>query len=167
MLLTRICSPTRLSITLLTLLAILFTCPPVLAQFKWKDSAGQWVYSDQPPPSGTKTATQPSRLSDAPSATKVPAASGVEKPNNDDKSLAAKRAELEKQVAAKETKEKQELALKNKAACELTRENLKTVEGDLRVRTTDASGERRFLSDAERQQKSAQAQKDLATYCKG
>jgi Domain of unknown function (DUF4124) len=152
------------TLALIGLIGALF-CSPALAQFKWKDSAGQWVYSDQPPPAGTKTATQPSRLNDlsVPAKPAAPAAS-IEKANNDDKSLAAKRGELEKQAAAKE---KQELANKNKSACDQTRENLKTLEGELRVRTTDAAGERRFLSDAERQQKGAQAQKDLAAHCKG
>jgi hypothetical protein len=152
------------ALALIGLIAALI-CSPAMAQFKWKDSAGQWVYSDQPPPAGTKTATQPSRLNDVSPPTKsaAPAAS-IEKASNDDKSLTAKRGELEKQAAAKE---KQELANKNKSACDQTRENLKSLEADLRVRTTDANGERRFLSDAERQQKGAQAQKDLATHCKG
>ncbi len=152
------------TLAVIGLIGTLF-CSPATAQFKWKDSAGQWVYSDQPPPAGTKTASQPSRLNDVSSPTKPAAPSAtIEKASNDDKSLAAKRAELEKQAAAKE---KQELANKNKSACDQTRENLKTLEGELRVRTTDAGGERRFLSDAERQQKGAQAQKDLAAHCKG
>jgi hypothetical protein len=133
----------------------------VLAQFKWKDSNGRWMYSDQPPPSGV--ATQPIQ---APSA-KTISSQGVStegKSNAEDKTLAAKRKELE---TAQAVKDKQDLVKKNQVACEETRANLKTMQGEVRVTTTDASGERRFLSEQEKQTRSAAAQKDLTAHCNG
>jgi hypothetical protein len=132
-----------------------------LAQFKWKDSNGRWVYSDQPPPSGV-TAQPISTPSAKTTATQPSLANG--KPNADDKALAAKRKELETAQAAKE---KQDLVKKNQVACEETRANLKTMQGEVRVTMTDANGERRFLSELERQTRSAAAQKDLTTHCNG
>jgi Domain of unknown function (DUF4124) len=133
------------------------------AQFKWKDSNGRWVYSDQPPPSGVagQAITAP-----AGNAANTQASSSEAKPKQtaDDKALAAKRKELEAGQAAKE---KQDLVKKNQVACDETRGNLKTLQGDVRVTMTDANGERRFLSDQEKQTRSAAAQKDLAAHCNG
>jgi Domain of unknown function (DUF4124) len=147
----------------LLLLFSLTMSDAAFAQFKWKDGNGRWVYSDQPPPSGV--AAQPI----AAPATKIttPQASSSDsqpKTNADDKALAAKRKELE---AAQTTKAKQDLVKKNQVACDETRANLKTMQGEVRVTATDSNGERRFLSEQEKQARGSQAQKDLATHCNG
>jgi hypothetical protein len=132
-----------------------------LAQFKWKDSNGRWVYSDQPPPSSV--VAQP--LATPSAKTANPQALNAEgKLNADDKALATKRKELE---AAQATKAKQDMVKKNQVACDETRANIKTMQGDLRVTMTDSNGERRFLSEQEKQTRSAAAQKDLAANCNG
>jgi hypothetical protein len=118
------------------------------------------VYSDQPPPSGV---TAQPMATPMPKSLPQQSASVVPKASNDDKALADKRKELE---AAQATKEKQELAKKNQAACDQTRANLKILQGEVRVRETDANGERNFLNDEERQTRAAAAQKTLATHCK-
>jgi Domain of unknown function (DUF4124) len=132
-----------------------------LAQFKWKDGNGRWVYSDQPPPSGV-TAQPISTPSTKTMASQTSLSNG--KSNADDKALAAKRKELE---TAQEAKAKQDSLKKNQVACDETRANLKTMQCEVRVTMTDANGERRFLSEQEKQSRSAAAQKDLATHCNG
>ncbi len=131
------------------------------AQFKWKDSNGRWVYSDQPPPSGVTT--QPISPPSAKTMAAQPSLSDG-KPNADDKALAAKRKELE---TTQEAKAKQDLGKKNQVACEETRANLKTMRGEVRVTMTDANGEKRFLTEQEKQTRSAAAQKDFTTHCNG
>jgi Domain of unknown function (DUF4124) len=155
-----------LALALLSVVAFTL-CTPALAQFKWKDSNGRWVYSDQPPPSGVngqaleapvpmaKPATQQSANTDAKTSMSA---------NSDDKALAAKRKELE---ASQVAKDKQELAKKNQANCDLVRTNLKALQGEVRVRVTDANGERNFLSEPEKQSRAIAAQKELATNCNG
>jgi hypothetical protein len=132
-----------------------------LAQFKWKDSNGRWVYSDQPPPSGV--AVQPVAATSTKTAN-AQAVSAEGKLNGDDRALAAKRKELEASQAAKA---KQDLVKKNQVACDETRANLKTMQGEVRVTMTDVNGERRFLSEQEKQTRSQAAQKDLAANCNG
>jgi Domain of unknown function (DUF4124) len=132
-----------------------------LAQFKWKDGNGRWVYSDQPPPSGTTALP----MTAPPTKTSTPQVTSTEgKQNADDKALATKRKEVETAQAAKA---KQDLVKKNQVACDETRANLKTMQGDVRVTMKDANGERRFLSEQEKQTRSEAAQKDLATNCNG
>jgi hypothetical protein len=138
-----------------------------LAQFKWKDSNGRWVYSDQPPPSGVvaQPLAAPTAKPQPPQGLTANAKSSSEqKLNADDKALAAKHKAIE---AAQAAKEKQDLVKKNQVACDETRANIKTMQGDLRVTMNDSNGERRFLSEQEKQTRSAAAQKDLANNCSG
>jgi Domain of unknown function (DUF4124) len=166
-------SPVRLSATFHRASAALFAVialsmsGTVLAQFKWKDSNGRWVYSDQPPPAGVVTQPLAAPTTKAmPSQNSVVTAktSNEVKATADDKALAAKHKAME---AAQAAKEKQDLVKKNQVACDETRANIKTMQGDLRVTMNDANGERRFLSEQEKQTRSAAAQKDLATNCSG
>jgi hypothetical protein len=133
---------------------------PAVAQFKYKDANGRWVYSDQPPSSG-QPLTKLSAASAAPSLQTPPNAL-----NKDDKQLAAKRAEADKQAATKEQQTKTETNKKNQVACDETRANLKVMQGEQRVRVTDAKGEVKILNDDERQTHAAAAQKALAANCK-
>jgi Domain of unknown function (DUF4124) len=147
---------------LFSLLSLMLAPNAALAQFKWKDASGRWVYSDQPPPSSAniQTLNTPTPKPAALQTAAVPS----QKLNADDKSLAEKRKASD---AAQESKEKQELTKKNQVACDQTRANLKSMQGDLRVTATDANGERRFLSEQEKQSRTAAAQKDLANHCNG
>jgi Domain of unknown function (DUF4124) len=135
---------------------------PALAQFKWKDASGRWVYSDQPPPSGIAVQPMTPAAPKTLVSNKPPVAEN--KQTADDKELAAKRKDAD---SAQGAKEKQELAKKNQASCEETRANLKTMQGETRVTMTDASGERRVLTEQEKQTRAATAQKDLTTHCNG
>jgi Domain of unknown function (DUF4124) len=155
-------------LTLLLLAVVAFAlCTPAMAQFKWKDSNGRWVYSDQPPPSGVNGQALAAPVPVAKSAAQQtanaePKASMAA--NSDDKALATKRKELE---ASQVAKDKQDLAKKNQANCDLVRTNLKALQGEVRVRVTDANGERNFLSEPEKQSRAIAAQKELATNCNG
>jgi Domain of unknown function (DUF4124) len=135
-----------------------------MAQFKWKDANGRWVYSDQPPPSNAVAAAPFS--GDAlpkPSINRSPTANQSSK---DDKDLAAKRNELDKQAALKSKQEKQESDQKNQAACDKNKASLATIQSGVRVKTTEANGEFRVLNDSERQAQAAELQKDISSMCK-
>jgi hypothetical protein len=149
---------------LLSVLALSLLPTAALAQFKWKDASGRWVYSDQPPPSGINGQSLNTPTAKPASVQTSAAASQAPKLSADDKALADKRKASD---AAQESREKQELTKKNQVACDQTRANLKSMQSDLRVTTADANGERRFLSEQEKQSSTAAAQKDLASHCNG
>jgi Domain of unknown function (DUF4124) len=154
------------SLALLSFFAITLS-EPAFAQFKWKDSNGRWVYSDQPAPAGANSQT----LATPALTTKPVSQQGVivepktnVTANSDDKALAVRRKELE---TAQVAKDKQELVKKNQVTCDLIRTNLKALQGEVRVRATDANGERNFLSEQEKQSRAIAAQKELSTNCSG
>jgi Domain of unknown function (DUF4124) len=149
---------------LLSVFALMLTPREATAQFKWKDASGRWVYSDQPPPSGVNAQTLNTPTAKPASIQTASTTSQAPKQSADDKALAEKRKASD---AAQDSKEKQDLTKKNQVACDQTRANLKSMQGDLRVTTTDANGERRFLSEQEKQSRTVAAQKDLGTHCNG
>jgi Domain of unknown function (DUF4124) len=136
-----------------------------MAQFKWKDGNGRWVYSDQPPPSNAVAAAPfsgdalPKSLNNKSAA---PSKSG-----KDDKDLAAKRTELDKQAALKTKQEKQETDQKIQASCEKDKASLATIQSGVRVKMTESNGDFKVLNDSERQAQIAELQKGIASNCKG
>ena len=164
-----------IAVTLCALMCLLGSAP-AYAQYKWKDGSGQWVFSDQPPPTSAKTSqftgpraaqerTQVSSSASGSANSPTPSINSSKQSQqaSADKDLASKRAELDTQAAAQE---KQKLAKRNQQACDQTRENLAVLQSEKRVKTADANGEKSFLEVGERQQRLEQAQKDISTHCK-
>lgn len=130
---------------------------------KWVDKDGRIHYSDHPPPSGVK---QQTLRSDSDTAV----VSGVSAPATP-KTLAEREAELKKaQKAKKEAADReaqQKAAAEAKQAnCETSRQNLRGLQDGMRMMEINASGERSYLSDEQRQQRLAKSQQDVNTYCK-
>ncbi len=147
----------------LLILSVLVSANTFASVSKWVDAQGQVHYSDQSPPRDTKAEKLRSTSStESTAATSAPAAA---------KSIAEREAELKKtQQAKKEAADKaaqkraEEESLKSN--CAASQQNLKALQGDIRMVELDAKGERSFMSDEKRQQNIAKAQQDISRYCK-
>lgn len=151
----------------LLILLILTSSSAFAALNKWVDESGQVHYSDISPPSNIKV----KKLnSDSPSigessstaATSAPAAA---------KTLAEKEAELKKaqkakQEAADKAAKEQANTEARKSSCATAQQNLRTLQEGIRMVEIDASGERSYMSDEQREQRIASTQKDINNYCK-
>jgi Domain of unknown function (DUF4124) len=145
------------------------------AQYLWVDEKGIKQFSDRPPPPSTPLKKilkapgmqLPERDSAAPGeAAAAPAADTATKPkaeltlaerNADFRKRGKEQAERE-QKAAEEAQRKSELA----ENCEAARENRQQLDSGVRISTTDKNGERNYMGDAERAQRSAKVNKTLA-----
>lgn len=124
---------------------------------RWIDERGKVQYSDRPPVGVEATVLR---------AVSTPA-SGV----GANKTFAEREAELKK--AQQKKKEAADLAAQKqanteieKSNCAAARQRMTALQSGARMSEYDANGEVRFLEDNERQQRSAQAQDDIAKFCK-
>jgi hypothetical protein len=130
---------------------------------KWVDEDGKVHYSDQPPPANVKSEVLRSTTgTPEPAAASEPAAA---------KTIVEREAELKKaQQAKKEAADKAALEQKEeeamKANCLAYQQNLRALEEGMRLVDVDASGERSYVDDEERQRRIAKAQEGIAKWCK-
>lgn len=151
------------------------------AQWAWKGSDGRMVFSDQAPPqgvadkditrrpAGSRAAAPANGLTD-PSATNT-AANNTSTTATAPK-LSAKDPELEKrkkEALAKEAAAKKADEEKNAAArkdnCERAKRAKTSVDSGVRLTTTDAKGEREFVSEAKRAEEAKRLQSIIASDC--
>ncbi|WP_295009468.1 DUF4124 domain-containing protein [uncultured Dechloromonas sp.] len=140
--------------------------------YQWKDSSGQTVVSDTPPPSNAKNrraidARQPSVVSEkAPEKT----ADGAKSPEGP-KTTAEKDLEFKKRQ--QENKEKADKLAKEQAAeadqkdnCERAKRNLTALENNQPMVTVDDKGQRKFMDTSQRDQELERARRVIAETCK-
>jgi len=133
---------------------------------KWVDADGQIHYSDVPPPPNKNI-----KILSKTSGEAAPKSEDDQPASAAPKSIAEREAELKKaQQAKKEADEKnakkQAEAEARKTYCATLQQNLKVLQEDVRIMDVDASGNRSFLEDEQRQQRIAKAQQDIGTHCK-
>ncbi len=127
---------------------------------KWVDAQGQVHYSDQPPPPSVQPRTLRTDSADA-------AGSGIAETDTvAERTAKSKRAELEKQAAAKITEQKLASEKALKVNCENAQQNLRTLQSGVRMVEIGANGEQSYINDAQRQQRIAKAQQDISVNCK-
>jgi len=144
-------------------LALAACAASVQAQvFKWVDKDGKVQYSDQPPPpDASKSALQKVISTSTPDA---PSGKAAEKAPDKGKEFEKRRSEsAEKQ---KKGDEAAKLGRQKQESCDDARANLKSLEAGGRLSKADASGERYFLDDDQRQKEIARAQDVMADSCK-
>jgi hypothetical protein len=151
---------------------------PALAQYQWRDESGRMIFSDQPPPASVKPTqilrAQPlppgsaaSTASPAPSAaSRQPGVAGRSPQDRADAELDRKRQAQEKEAADKLAAQKAEQSARLARDCEMVRGELRTLDSGMRMARINAGGEREYLNDDERSQRSATLNRDLAEYCK-
>ena len=146
----------------LLILLMLASTNTFAAISKWVDNQGQVHYSDRLPPPEAKSETLRSA-----SGTQDSASSSADAT----KTIAEREAELkkdkaEKQSAADKSAQKKATEDALKASCASAQENLRTLQSGVRLVEIDASGERSYIDDTQRQQRIGKAQKDMSNYCK-
>ncbi len=150
---------------------------------KWVDSQGRIHYSDQVAPADAKTSF-PAKEKSSGSATNSENSASKNSSSEDSsgksapasaaaapKTLAEREAELkktqkEKQAAADKAAQKQANEEVTKANCAAAQQSLRALQDGARMVDIDAKGERSYLDDEQRQQRSVKAQQAVNTYCK-
>lgn len=146
----------------LLILSLLASTNAFAAINKWVDDQGRVHYSDQPPPANM----QPKKLrSDAAAADA--AGSGV----NATKTFAERDAELKRDSLAKQAEA--DKAAKKQAAedarainCDNAQQTLRSLQSGVRIMDIGTNGERSYIDDTERQQRTSKAQQYISTNCK-
>lgn len=166
-------------------LLLAWASTPALAQWKWRDKAGQLHVSDRPPPPDIPEAsilgrppgatTSRAAPAAAPAQTTAPAADAASvappatapsAPVGVDPALEAKRKAAEQEKAARDQAEKQRVAAAKAENCQRARAALQSFESGQRIARTNAQGEREFMDDATRQREADRARQAVASDCR-
>jgi Domain of unknown function (DUF4124) len=152
--------------------------PLAQAQWSWKDKDGRRIFSDQPPPSGVpdkdifqrppgsraaQTATASEAATSTPASTATTA--GAPKISGKDAELEKKKKEADAKQAAKQKAEDAQIAAAKKDNCERAKRAQSTFDSGVRVATTNANGEREFMSDAARAAETKRLKDIMAKDC--
>ena len=168
------CIPALLAALLGLVLAL-----PAEAQWKWRDQNGRTQYSDLPPPAGIPEQDILSRpgpgtkrrpitaqpAASGASAAAVAAASGVPAPRTSDPELEAKRKKVEAENAEKQKVAEAKVAAQRQDNCNRAREQLRTLDGGLRLARTNEKGEREVLDDKARADETKRTRDIIAANC--
>lgn len=153
--------PSLLRLALATLLSS--ACCAALAQYVWMDANGVKQYSDVPPPASVPA----SRILKTPGlAAAQPVAPAPDASPSAAPSLAEREAEFQKRRAAAEEKRRAEeqqarMETTRKSVCEAARAQKRALGSGERLWRLDASGERRYLDDADRAAQLREVQRTL------
>jgi hypothetical protein len=158
------------------LVILMMFCVSAFAEVnKWVDENNRVHYSDEPPPSSTKSkqlgstskAKSSAETSDATASSN--ATESIE--SGEPKTTAEREAEIrKKQKADKEAAGKSAKDQANKEAnqenCTQAQLSLKALQADMRIMEVDAKGEHVYLDDEQRQQRIEKTKKDISRLCK-
>jgi hypothetical protein len=138
------------------------------AQFVWIDDKGVKQFSDRPPPPGTpqknilkarnmKTASDPAPAPAADAAPKAAPASLA------DREADYRKRKTDQAEADKKASENAEQTKVKAAACSAARQNKATIDNGAPMR--DTNEERSWLTDKQRAERRAEAEKTIAQHC--
>jgi hypothetical protein len=157
-------------------LLLALACLPALAQYKWKDSAGQVHVSDLPPPrdipekdvltrpNPAARAARPVAAASAGASAAASAPGAARAPV--DAELEARRSKAEQEAKARAKTDEDRAAAQRAENCQRARQHLATLETGQRLVQTNAKGERVVLDDAARANETAQARQVMASNCR-
>jgi hypothetical protein len=158
---------------LILLLMAIALAPVAHAQYKWRDANGRIVYSDLPPPA----TVAPDALLKAPGLRPpserngIPAAAGgaVSAPaaatSTADRELEFRKRRLERAESERKAAGDAAKARQVAAACEETRNELRTLESGMRMSRLNERGEREFVDDEQRAARLESAKKASREHC--
>ncbi len=128
--------------------------------YKWKDDKGNIKYTQTKPPHGVSYETINQRVSDS----KPISERGNEQSAESTNSMSSSQDE----VIAKQEAQKKSIAAQNKEIarknCTIAKNNLEVLESRTRVQIEE-NGERRMLTDTEREERLKQARENVKKYC--
>lgn len=140
--------------------------------YKWVDKNGHVEYGDTPPSGAEVTrlkgvAPPPAQ----PAASTAPATGDAKSAQKGPLTPAQQELEFRRRMkaaqdaAAKADREKK-AAEEKKENCQNARQTLRTLQSGQRIVRVDSKGERYFISDAQRAQETARAQRAVSQWCK-
>ena len=145
---------------------------PAAAQWKWKDSRGQVVVSDTPPPRDIPEANvlqkpsavvQRSAAQLTPTAS-APAAETVAKAKVDPE-LEARRKKTETEQSERMKAEEQKIAAQRADNCKRARTYVETLDSGIRLTRRNDQGEQEYLDDQQRAAEMQRARRAVSTDC--
>ena len=155
------------------LISLLFAASPALAQWKWKDSRGQVVVSDIPPPRDIperdvlqKPDTAARRPAAAPSAASATAVADVAAKPKVDAELESRRKKAEQEQTDKQKAEEEKVAVQRAENCKRARAHMASLDSGIRLARTNEKGEREILDDKGRAEEMARTRQVIATECR-
>jgi len=147
---------------------------PAAAQWKWKDSRGQVVISDTPPPRDIPEGNvlqKPSLVvqrSAAPALTpaaSAPTAETVAKAKVDPE-LEARRKKAEAEQSERQKAEEQKLAAQRADNCKRAKTYVETLDSGIRLTRRNDKGEQEYLDDPQRAAEMQRARQAISTDCR-
>ncbi len=163
----------RLRGFMLLLISLLFAATPSLAQWKWKDSRGQVVVSDIPPPRDIperdvlqKPDVAARRPAAAPSAASGAVVAEVAAKPKVDAELESRRKKAEQEQADKQKAEEEKVAAQRADNCKRARAHLASLDSGIRLARTNDKGEREILDDKGRAEEMARTRQVIASECR-
>ena len=146
---------------------------PAAAQWKWKDSRGQVVVSDTPPPRDIpegnvlqkpSAVVQRSAAQLTPTAS-APAAETVAKAKVDPE-LEARRKKTETEQSERTKAEEQKVAAQRADNCKRAKAYVETLDSGIRVTRRNEKGEQEYLDDQQRAAEMQRARQAVSTDCR-
>lgn len=136
--------------------------------FQWKDSNGQTVVSDVPPPATAKGRRSIGGMKPAVVSEALPEKTGdAPKVADAPKTTAEKDLDFKKrQQEAREKADKLAAESEKRENCERARRSLATLESNQPLSTLDDNGERKLMDTSQRDQEIERARKFMADSCK-
>ncbi len=146
---------------------------PAAAQWKWKDSRGQVVVSDTPPPRDIPerdVLQKPNLVVQRSAAQLTPAASApavetVAKAKVDPE-LEARRKKAEGEQQAKQKADEEKIALQRADNCKRARAYVETLNSGIRVTRLNDKGEQEYIDDAQRAAEMQRARQGIESDCR-
>lgn len=167
---------------LLALAGLSSALPAAAAEWKWRDAAGRIVYSDRPPPANVPDKAilqRPKGLTAEPvppsptgpslvpgQVAVVPTPGAASAPKAVEPELEAKRRKEAEAKAAQQKAEEGKVAAQRAENCARARDQLRQIDGGMRIARTNAKGEREILDDKAREAEAARARAIVASDCK-
>lgn len=140
--------------------------------FQWKDSNGQTVVSDVPPPATAKSrrsigGQQPAVISEKLAEKPVEGAKAVDAPKTTaDKDLDFKKRQQEAKEKAEKQAKEQAAENEKRENCARAQRNLAALEAQQPMATYDDKGERKLMDNVQREQEIERSRRVMAESCK-
>lgn len=156
-------------------LSLLLAAAPAFAQWKWKDSRGQIVVSDTPPPREIperdvlmkpELTVRRAAPSAAPASAAAAATGEVAAKPKVDPELEARRKKGEQEQADRQKAEEEKVSAARAENCKRARSHMATLESGIRLSRTNDKGEREFLDDKQRSDEMARTRQIIASDCR-
>ena len=165
----------RWSITALAAILGLTLALPAVAQWKWRDKAGQTQYSDLAPPPGVPEADilqRPTAATSGPRAAPIaaPASGASAAPltaaRASEPELEAKRKKAEQDILDKKKADDTSVAATRAENCNRAKAQMRTIDSGQRMARINDKGEREVLDDAARAAETKRTRDVMASECK-